>query len=102
MSGELILPNSPTQRQLARRGKMNATIDEVFTIVGNMVGPLAVIVEEQAEKIARLEDKLGITDATIVGEAQPVGTPYTGPVPNAPDIVPGPQFTPTGAGGDCD
>lgn len=60
-----------------RRGKDLARLDEVFNIVGNATGPLAIIMQEMMAKLARVEDKLGITDESIAGDTEPIkGTPY--------------------------
>lgn len=75
MSGELILPNG-RPKKTGRHGKDFATLNEAFSICEGMLGPIAVIVQELMVKVARLEDRAGITDETIQGEAAPRGTPY--------------------------
>ena len=60
-----------------RRGSDLATLNEVINVASNMTGPLAVVLREVMEKLARVEDKLGITDETAAAETEaPKGTPY--------------------------
>lgn len=60
-----------------RRGSDLATLNEVLNVVGNATGPLAVVLNEVMAKVARLEDKLGITDETVALETEPPkGAPY--------------------------
>lgn len=73
---ELVNAQGKQIRSPKRRGKDLATLDEVVNVVSNMTGPLAVVVQEMMVKIARLEDKVGITNETIQGEGEIKGTPY--------------------------
>lgn len=77
---KLILPDNlaPKPSPAAHlRGQSLASMDQVVNIAGNMVGPVAIILDEAMGKIARLEDKLGITDATA--DDVTTGTTYLTP-----------------------
>lgn len=91
-------------RSPKRRGKDLARLDEVVNIVGNMTGPIAIVVQEMMQKIARLEDKVGITDETEAAEpAPPKGTPYASMTPRAAEPVEAPRVSePTLPGGDVE
>lgn len=81
MSGHLITPGDA--RRLSAREqalKNKASIGEVMAMLENGLGPVCVTLQELMLKVARLEDRLGITDESVAGEAAPVGTPYVGAV----------------------
>lgn len=59
------------------RGKDYITVDKALNMVLNAVGPLAIALQEAMVKIARLEDRLGITDESVAAETEPPkGTPW--------------------------
>lgn len=84
MSG-IVDANGKQVRPPKRRGSDLATLNEVINVASNMTGPLAVVVREIMEKLARVEDKLGITDETAAAETEaPKGTPYRCIAPQQP------------------
>ena len=55
-----------------------ALVYDVIVLVQGNVAPLAIVMRELMEKLARLEDKLGVTDATVAAEtAPPKGEPFS-------------------------
>ena len=54
-----------------------ARIGDVLIIMQEMNGPIALVLREAMEKIARLEDRLGITDESVAGDAPPTGVPLS-------------------------
>lgn len=70
----LILPGHLAPKKV--HGKDFATIDKVVNVAGNIVAPVAITLEEVMKKVARMEDKLGITDESVAEESAPVGTGY--------------------------
>ena len=55
-----------------------ARIGDVLIIMQEMNGPIALVLREAMEKIARLEDRLGITDQSVSEEyVPPTGQPLT-------------------------
>lgn len=81
-------------------------MDQALNMVLNATGPLAIVLQEAMVKIARLEDKLGITDETVAAETEPPkGTPWqfmnkvVAPVADATEPV---ELPASGPGGDVE
>jgi len=95
MSGIVDKSGRPV-RPPKRRGNDLATLNEVINVATNATGPLAVVLQEVMQKLARIEDRLGITDETIAGETEPPkGTPYKCMTP-PPQAQPAEQTLPGG------
>lgn len=59
------------------RGSDYITVNKALNMVLNATGPLAIALQEAMVKIARLEDRLGITNESVAGETEPPkGTPW--------------------------
>lgn len=96
----IIIPGQRPPRP-TKRGGDYATINEAINIAHNVAGPIAVTLQQVMQKLARCEDRLGITDESIVGEEPPRGTPLQ-PVEGVEPLTPlteddpsftvGPQF----------
>lgn len=66
----------PIRPKKTKRGHDLATVNDAINIAHNVAGPLAVVLQQLMEKVARCEDRLGITDESVAGEtAPPRGTP---------------------------
>lgn len=96
-------------RPAKQRGSDFCTKNEAINIAGNMVGPVALVLQEVMQKVARLEDLHGITDETVAAETEPPkGAPLSvlGEQARAELLPSTPQFTPATleatAGGDVE
>lgn len=102
MTDILGLNGRPLKPRKAKQGNDLASVNDCINIAHNVVGPLAVVLQQMMEKVARCEDRLGITDETVAQETErPRGTPL-GPVEGCEALSPlatddpafqvGPQF----------
>ena len=66
------------EKAAAPKASDPARIGDVLLIMQEMNGPIAAVLREAMEKIARLEDRLGITDQSVSEEyVPPAGQPLT-------------------------
>lgn len=117
MSDILDFNGRPVKPRKAKQGNDLASVNDCINIAHNVVGPLAMVLKQMMEKVARLEDRAGITDETVAQETErPRGTPLE-PVEGCEALSPlaaddpsfqvGPQFNGTAqrsplAGGDVE